>query len=86
LPGVNVATDDELLDYARQHGATVYHAVSTCRMGQDPLAVVGADLKVHGIAGLRLADASVMPTMPSANTNAATLMIAEKASDLIAGN
>jgi choline dehydrogenase len=86
LPGVNVATDDELLDYARQHGATVYHAVSTCRMGQDPLAVVSADLKVHGIAGLRVADASVMPTMPSANTNAATLMIAEKASDLIASD
>jgi choline dehydrogenase-like flavoprotein len=86
LPGANVATDDELLDYARQHGATVYHAVSTCRMGQDPLAVVGADLKVHGITGLRVADASVMPTIPSANTNAATLMIAEKASDLIAGS
>ena len=55
-------------------------------MGQDPLAVVGADLKVHGIAGLRVVDASIMPTMTSANTNAATLMIAEKASDLIASN
>src|ERR1700676_4362908 len=86
LPGTNVATDGELLDYARQHGATVYHAVSTCRMGRDPLAVVGSDLKVHGMAGLRVVDASVMPTMPSANTNAATLMIAEKASDLIAGS
>jgi choline dehydrogenase len=85
LPGADVATDDELLDYARQHGATVYHAVSTCRMGQDPLAVVGADLKVHGLGGLRVVDASVMPTMPSANTNAATLMIAEKAADLIVG-
>ena len=86
LPGADVTTDDELLDYSRQCGATVYHAVSTCRMGQDPLAVVGADLKVHGIAGLRVVDASIMPTMTSANTNAATLMIAEKASDLIAGN
>ena len=86
LPGADVATDDELLNYARQHGATVYHAVSTCRMGYDALAVVGSDLKVHGMAGLRVVDASVMPTMPSANTNAATLMIAEKASDLITGN
>ncbi|MGH6711517.1 MAG: GMC oxidoreductase, partial [Bradyrhizobium sp.] len=87
LPGADVATDDELLNYARQHGSTVYHAVSTCRMGHDPLAVVGTDLKVHGMADLRVVDASVMPTMPSANTNAATLMIAEKASDLIiAGN
>ena len=83
LPGPDVVTDDELLMYARQHGATVYHAVSTCRMGRDPMAVVGADLKVHGVAGLRVVDASVMPTMPSANTNAATLMIAEKAADLI---
>jgi choline dehydrogenase len=86
VPGTDVTTDEELLDYARQHGATVYHAVSTCRMGQDPRAVVSFDLKVHGMAGLRVVDASVMPTMPSANTNAATLMIAEKASDLIAGN
>jgi choline dehydrogenase len=86
VPGTHATTDEELLDYARQHGATVYHAVSTCRMGQDPRAVVSFDLKVHGMAGLRVVDASVMPTMPSANTNAATLMIAEKASDLIAGN
>ena len=86
LPGADGVTDDELLNYARQNGATVYHAVSTCRMGHDSLAVVGSDLKVHGMAGLRVVDASVMPTMPSANTNAATLMIAEKASDLIAGN
>ena len=86
LPGRDVTTDEELLDYARQYGATVYHAVSTCRMGQDPQAVVSFDLKVHGIAGLRVVDASVMPTMPSANTNAATLMIAEKASDLIVSN
>jgi choline dehydrogenase len=83
LPGAGVITDDGLLDYARQHGATVYHAVSTCRMGRDPLAVVSPDLKVHGIGGLRVVDASVMPTMPSANTNAATLMIAEKAADLL---
>ena len=68
LPGADVATDDDLLDYARQCGATVFHAFSKRRMGLDPLAVVGADLKVHGMAGLRAVDASVVPTMPSANT------------------
>jgi choline dehydrogenase len=83
LPGVDIVGDEALLAYARSHGATVYHAVSTCRMGNDPRTVVGADLAVHGLAGLRVVDASVMPTMPSANTNAATLMIAEKAADII---
>ena len=83
LPGRDVETDDELLDYARSRGATVYHAVSTCRMGTDPRAVVDERLRLKGIDQLRIVDASVMPTMPSANTNAATLMIAEKAADLI---
>ncbi len=85
VPGPDVQTDAALLAYARARGSTVYHAISTCRMGSDPNAVVGADLRVHGIEGLRVVDASVMPTMVSANTNAATLMIAEKASDMILG-
>jgi len=82
-PGPEAQTDDALLAYARARGSTVYHAIGTCRMGVDRTAVVGPDLRVHGLDGLRVVDASVMPAMVSANTNAATLMIAEKASDLI---
>ena len=85
VPGPELQSDEALLAYARARGSTVYHAISTCRMGPDHNAVVGTDLRVHGIAGLRVVDASVMPTMVSANTNAATLMIAEKASDMILG-
>ena len=83
LPGEACATDEALLAYARARGSTVYHAVGTCRMGTDPMAVVAPDLRLHGLAGLRVVDASVMPAMVSANTNAATIMIAERASDLI---
>lgn len=83
LPGKDVNSEDEILDYARSRGSTVYHAVSSCRMGQDPMAVVDDRLRLRGMERLRIADASVMPSMPSANTNAATLMIAEKAADLI---
>ncbi|NQV98407.1 MAG: GMC family oxidoreductase N-terminal domain-containing protein, partial [Rhodospirillales bacterium] len=83
LPGANVVSDDEILDYIRGNGATVYHAVSSCRMGTDPQAVVDDRLRVHGLSGLRIIDASVMPTMPSGNTNAATLMVAEKGADLV---
>ena len=84
LPGAGVVTDAALFDYACANAKTDHHPVGTCRMGNDALAVVGADLKVRGIEGLRVADASVMPRIPSCNTNAPTLMIGEKAADLIA--
>lgn len=87
LPGPEAETDDELLDFARERGSTVFHLMGSCRMGPstDPMAVVDDRLRVHGIEALRVVDASIMPTMPSANTNASTLMIAEKAADLIKG-
>ncbi len=83
LPGAAVQSDEQLLDYARQRGGTVYHPTSTCKMGVDPMAVVDPELRVHGIAGLRVADASVMPAVVSGNTNAATIMIGEKLADLL---
>ena len=84
-PGDGVQSDDEWLDVARQRGTTTFHLVGSCHMGPDtdPLAVVDDSLRVRGLNGLRVADASIIPRMPSANTNAATFMIAEKAADMI---
>ncbi|MCT9008480.1 GMC family oxidoreductase [Streptomyces sp. NPDC054766] len=82
-PGNDVRTDDELLAYARAHGDTSYHPVGTCRMGNDPGAVVDERLRVHGVDGLRVIDASVMPAMVSGNTNAASMMIGEKGAAMV---
>ena len=79
LPGAPVRTDPEILDFVRSNGGTVFHASGTCRMGSDTASVVDPDLRVRGISALRVADASVMPTVTSANTNAASLMIGEHA-------
>jgi choline dehydrogenase len=83
LPGSHIRSDDELLNYARQYGSTVFHATCTCKMGRDPMAVVDDRLRVRGIDGLRVIDASVMPTVTSTNTSAPTIMIAEKGAAMI---
>jgi choline dehydrogenase len=82
-PGENVRSDDEILEFARENGATIFHPVGTCKMGSDPGAVVDARLRVHGVANLRVVDCSIMPTLTSGNTHAPAVMIAEKASDMI---
>jgi choline dehydrogenase len=87
FPGPDVQSDDELLGAAKERGTTTFHPMGTCKMGpaSDPAAVVDDELRVHGLEGLRVIDASVMPSILSANLNAATLMIAEKAADIILG-
>ena len=83
LPGPDVRTDDQLAQYFRDFGSTIYHPVGTCRMGEGPAAVVDPRLRVHGIEGLRVADASIMPTLTTGNTNAPTIMIGEKCAAVI---
>src|SRR5260370_9688938 len=83
LPGAQVTSDAEFEASIRRNGVSNLHPVGTCRMGADPAAVCDPQLRVNGIAGLRVADPSVMPTVPAGNTNAPTIMIADKASDII---
>ena len=82
-PGPAARTDAELLEFARNNGATIFHPVGTCKMGSDALAVVDERLRVHGVAGLRVVDCSIMPTLTSGNTNLPVIMIAEKAAAMI---
>ncbi len=83
-PGPEVRDDEGLIQHIREQGGTVFHPAGSCRMGNDPMtSVVGAELKVHNLAGLRIADASIFPTMPSGNLNAPAIMVGEKASDLV---
>ena len=84
-PGVNIDSDDELLEWVKNNAETTYHPVGTCKMGSDPMAVVDDQLRVHGIEGLRVADASIMPTLTSGNTNAPSIMIGEKVSKMVMG-
>jgi choline dehydrogenase-like flavoprotein len=84
-PGADVVTDDDLVDHLRERVELIYHPVGTCRMGQDDLAVVDPELRVRGLEGLRVVDASVMPIITGGNTNAPTMMIAERAADIILG-
>jgi choline dehydrogenase len=82
-PGASHTTDSQILDWVRNAAETTYHPVGTCKMGSDTAAVVDAQLRVHGIEALRIADASIMPTLTSGNTNAPSIMIGEKASDMV---
>ncbi|MOA07328.1 Oxygen-dependent choline dehydrogenase [compost metagenome] len=84
-PGPDVRTDDDILHFCREHGATIFHPSGTAKMGprSDPMAVVDERLRVHGVAGLRVVDCSIMPTLVSGNTNAPVVMLAERAADFM---
>lgn len=82
-PGEDVHSDAEIAEHVRETSHTVYHPVGTCKMGDDEMAVVDDRLRVRGVDGLRVVDASVMPTLVGGNTNAPTMMIAEKAADMM---
>ena len=83
VPGSDISSDEQLAEFARQSGSTIYHPIGTCRMGEDPASVVDSRLRVRGIDGLRVMDASVMPTLTTGNTNAPTIMIGEKGAMMI---
>jgi len=82
-PGAQIQSDEEILDFVRKSGNITQHMVGTCKMGRDPMAVVDERLRVHGITGLRIADASIMPTIISGNTSIPCMMIGEKCADMV---
>jgi len=85
-PGIDAQSDEEILNKCKERLGLVYHPVGTCKMGHDAMAVVDDELKVHGVENLRVIDASIMPTLISGNTNATTIVIAEKAAEMILAN
>ena len=82
-PGIDISSDEEVIDWVRSTAETTYHPVGTCKMGNDPMAVVDSQLRVHGLQGLRVADASIMPTLTSGNTNGPSIMIGENAAKMV---